>query len=123
MFKLINGVLQDFFREIIKNEIEYYHLSFFSVFLLKKDQRGAIIWIIASPDHDFHYLGFHFFLFRRHKLSRISDFSFDFFNLRDQGKNRIRFVLEKQSTHDLSYWLNKNARKRPYIRRVKIEEN
>ena len=59
----------------------------------------------------------------RHKLSRISDFSFDFFNPRDQGKNRIRFVLEKQSTHDLSYWLNKNARKRPYMRRVKIEEN
>ena len=43
MFKLITGVLQDFFREIIKNEIEYYYLSFFSVFFLKKDQRGPII--------------------------------------------------------------------------------
>ena len=63
MFKLITGVLQDFFREIIKNEIEYYYLSFFSAFFLKKDQRGPIIWIIASPDHDFHYLGFHFYSF------------------------------------------------------------
>ena len=46
-------------------------------------------------------------------LSRISDlFSFDFFSPRDQDKNWTRFVLEKQSTRDLKYWLNKNARKR-----------
>ena len=51
------GVLtdQELFREIIKNEIEYNYLSFFSLFFLKKDHYGAIIWIKASPDHDFHY--------------------------------------------------------------------
>ena len=36
MFKLITGVLQDFFREIIKNEIEYYHLSFFLCIFVEK---------------------------------------------------------------------------------------
>ena len=35
--------------------IEYNYLSFFSLFFLKKDNRGTIIWIIASPGHDFHY--------------------------------------------------------------------
>ena len=68
--------------------------------------------------YSFSYQLFHIRCFPvpSHKLSRISEVGFpslDFFNPRDQGKIRTRFVLEKQSTRDLNYWLNKNARKHP----------